>query len=215
MTAGGLPGKNALVDREEIERRFRDRVLRFREEYFWFLAGAVVVSVAVAAGAGFAFYVLATWFWAFFARSLPPSWAVVAAYVVFGIGVGYAQYRRRPAVRGQGEGMEFSVLRDMNLFYILLSLPGLIFHFIHELVSGRHLFATEEVERLAFEVLVDGGERISPVFLQAKLAEDPAGLHRAIQLLLEMKLLVFARHGRRERSLLRSLEGMDFVAGGP
>ncbi len=91
-----------------------------------------------------------------------------------------------------------------------LTIPALFFHFAREMLTGRHLFASEEVEELAFEVLYDGGDKIMPDFLQRKLDSRPEILAPAIQLLLEMKLLILHR-GRSKRALLRTIAGKELL----
>jgi hypothetical protein len=213
-----------LMDRTELENRFRERAAAFRSDYYRFLWGAVVISVAIVVGVGLFLYFVLTYIRARFfnAAGLIPLSTFFLIYTSLFAAAGYGQYVISPARRTTDEtalGLPpevwlgaYWIFGSGMILGVCFLFPALVFHFAHELLTGRHIFASPEVERLAFEILADGGEKVSAEFLQSKLGPDPQPLRRAVRLLLEMKLLVLHKSGR-ERSLLRSLDGIAFVQG--
>ena len=98
---------------------------------------------------------------------------------------------------------------EAGFLFLLFTFPALVFHFVEEFFTGRHLLASEEVLGLAFEILAEGGEKMPPEFLQEKLEKHPQHFPRAIRLLLEMKLVIPSRTDRG--ALLLSMRGLELM----
>jgi len=203
------------MNRDLLQERFRERAARSRRDFLLFAVLAAVISLAVAAGVGFFLYTMLAMLY------LPLSWPWFALiYLALFFGIGYAQYSRKatdtsqePEAPDTWTAWYFPEVGLLWLLWYLFNLPSLIFFFFREVITGRYLFASDEVETLAFEILQDGGDKISPEFLKSKSDSHPEALAPAIHLLLEMKFLIL-RRGRESRSLLRSIAGREFLESG-
>jgi hypothetical protein len=213
------------VDPLEFERRFRERAAELRRGYLWFVWGAMFVSLVLAAGLSLFLYLLLTQLLTWMGRtSLPSFRSFLSVYAGLFLVLGYLHYRRRPA-RAALAGWEqlfdrtspwalvlHTLAPEVGLAALLFTLPALPFHFLEGILTGRQLFASGEVDSLAQEVLLEGGAKISPEFLQKKLDLHPRALGPALRLLVEMELLILVKAGGR-RILLRSTAGSELVEG--
>jgi len=212
------------MDRQRIEARFRKRALRLRRDYLLFSAGAAFVSLVVAAVVGFVLYAVLTYVGVtlFRIQRLPSRGFFLTVYAILFLGIGYTQYRLKSSKASQS-GWEEMVeeyaplswliafpVAELSVVGIFFTFPALVFHFLEEVLAGRFLFNAPDVESLAFEILLEGGDRITPEFLQHHLDQHPQAFRRAIRLLLEMDLLILVRATDR-RVLTRSLSGKELV----
>jgi MFS family permease len=205
---------------KELERRFREKVDDFRREFIRFAIGAAVLSIFFLAA--FLFVLLFVLMFFRFRWGTAAAVIVVSAIVVLILGLGYWRARKRRLSDGRisekfpqaagalaplclfsGFLLPFSFLAP---FYLLASLP---FHFWEEIAKGRHLFGSEEVLRIAFEILLRGGDKVDEEYLMGIYAERDESVLGAVQLLLEMKLYFLM--GKDNPHLVRTIGGQEFM----
>jgi hypothetical protein len=212
-------------ERLDLESRFRALVAHSRRELLIFAAGGAVLSLAMWFG-GIALLYMAV---VYLFGVGPPLGPFAAASGLLFLILGWLQHRsgsRSPALSDQlvewsGRTPIFSsrsrmafYSRELSgglvLLWYLATFPGFIVHFLAELAGGRHLRGGEDVERLALRLLAEGGDRISREHLRALMEAEPAATRRAVELLLELRLLAPVR-GDAERPLRRTLRGEELL----
>lgn len=213
-----------------LEARFRERVERCRKDHLLFAAGGAVLCLFLIVALGVFLYIglaLIGVRWLFrddsFFRWISDPWVFGTIYVVLFLLFGYDGYRKHAQATSHDGAGEFLTGPAVWLYPIFgtghlvivavfTSFPWLVFYFVKELSSGRDYFATQDVERLAYELITERGEEIPQELLREKLHSRPAALRGALQLLLQMR---FARLRKAPDGIhvLRTLRWEEFLEG--
>jgi len=210
------------MDGTDLEERFRERVAAYRKEYYRFTFGAAIVTAVVLWGLWTGLSSLVALLGGRFLGGARLHIATAALMALL-LASAYLRFRgkheedddRTEQLIGVGglaswwsggisiRGLFFFLVP----FYLVASLP---FFLIREFLTGRHLFASEEASRMAFEMLSEAGDKIDRDAIERKLAEDRDAALGATRLLVEMKLF-FVKGKGAGLHLVRTLEGQEFL----
>jgi len=222
------------------EARFHDRVEKCRRDHLFFAAGGAALSLILMVVLGLALYAALVALQISFAirpihldlfRTGSFPWMFALVYAVLFFAFGFCQYRRQFSRNAQpalstvdddraGEYLTgtgpyaYLLIGSWHLFVIAFfsTFPSLIFHFIRELSSGMGFFASQEAERIAFEVVNQESDTAALGLLREKVSSRPEVIRQAMQLLGEMRFILLRRDATGFR-LVRTLRCEELLTG--